>query len=96
MNKQTILQKLQALKPQLQQEYGVSELALFGSYSRDEQTSESDIDIMVDFDRPVGIEYLDVVYLLQAAFKEIPVQVVSKAAIKPKYYNRLKEDLLYA
>lgn len=96
MNKQTILQKLQSLKPQLQQEYGVSELALFGSYSRDEQTAESDIDIMVDFNMPIGIEYFDVIYLLQEAFKEVSVQVVSKAAIKPKYYNRLKEDLLYA
>ena len=96
MNKQSILQTLQSLKPVLQQEYGLSELALFGSYSRDEQTAESDIDIMVDFDKPVGIEYLDVVYLLQNAFKEVPVQVVSKGAIKPKYYDRLKEDLLYA
>ena len=96
MDKQTILQKLQLLKPHLQQEYGLSELALFGSYSRGEQTAESDIDVMVDFNRPIGIEYLDVVYLLQEAFREIPVQVVSKGAIKPKYYNRLKEDLLYA
>ena len=96
MNKQTILQKLQSLKPGLQQQYGLSELALFGSYSRDEQTTESDIDVMVDFNKPIGIEYLDVVYLLQDAFKEAVVQVVSKGAIKPKYYNRLKEDLLYA
>jgi len=96
MNKGTILQTLQSLKPVLQQEYGLSELALFGSYSRDEQTAESDIDILVDFDRPIGIEYLDVVYLLQSAFKETPVQVVSKGAIELKYYDRLKEDLLYA
>ena len=96
MDKQTILQTLQSLKPRLQEKYGLSELALFGSYSRGEQTTESDIDIIVDFNKPVGIEYLDVVYLLQEAFKEVPVQVVSKGAIKPKYYERLKEDLLYA
>jgi len=96
MNKEAILQTLQSLKPKLQQEYGLSELALFGSYSSDEQTAESDIDILVDFDKPIGIEYLDVVYLLQKAFREVPVQVVSKGAIKPKYYDRLKEDLLYA
>jgi predicted nucleotidyltransferase len=96
MDKQTILQTLQSLKPRLQEEYGLSELALFGSYSRGEQTAESDIDIMVDFNKPVGIEYLDVVYMLQEAFKDVPVQVVSKGAIKPKYYDRLKADLLYA
>lgn len=96
MNKQFILQKLRAIKPVLNQKYGVSELALFGSYSRDEQTSESDVDIMVDFDKPVGIEFFDVVYLLKDLFESAEVQIVSKKAIKEKYYNRLKEDLLYA
>lgn len=96
MNKQFILQKLRTLKPALQEKYGVSELALFGSYSRDEQTSESDIDIMIDFNKPVGIEFLDVVYLLKDTFKSVEVQVVSKKGIKEKYSNRLKEDLLYA
>ncbi|MBD0331551.1 MAG: nucleotidyltransferase domain-containing protein [Chitinophagaceae bacterium] len=82
MDKQTILQKLQGLKPMLQEKYGVSELALFGSYSRDEQTGNSDIDIMVDFSKPIGIEYLDVVYLIREAFDDVPVQVVAKKAIK--------------
>ncbi len=57
MNKQTILQKLRTSKPILIRKYGLSELALFDSYSRDEQTNESDIDIMVDFSVPIGIEY---------------------------------------
>ncbi len=96
MDKQFILQKLRTLKPALQEKYGVSELALFGSYSRDEQTHESDIDIMIDFYKPVGIEFLDVVYLLKDEFTSVEVQVVSKKAIKEKYYNRLKQDLLYA
>lgn len=97
MDKHFILQKLRSLKPQLQEKYGVSELALFGSYSRDTQIAgSSDIDIMVDFSPPIGIEYLDVVYLLKDAFETIDVQVVSKNAIKEKYYERLKDDLLYA
>ena len=96
MDKQFILQKLRSLKPALQEKYGVNELALFGSYSRDEQTKESDIDIMVDFSKPIGIEFLDVVYLLKEEFKAAEVQVVSKKGIREKYYDRLKQDLLYA
>lgn len=96
MDKQFILQKLRTLKPVLYEKYGVSELALFGSYSRDEQTHESDIDIMIDFYKPVGIEFLDVVYLLKDEFTSVEVQVVSKKAIREKYYDRLKKDLLYA
>jgi len=71
-------------------------LALFGSYSRNEQTPESDIDIMVDFNKAVGIDFLDVVYLLEDAFEKTGVQVVSKKGIKTQYYNRLKHDLIYA
>lgn len=96
MDKNFILQKLRAVKPLLKENYGVSDLALFGSYSRDEQTEDSDIDIMVDFSSPIGIEYMDVVYLLQEQFKAVQVQVVSKKAIREKYYDRLKNDLLYA
>lgn len=91
-----ILQKLRMLKPILQQNYGLSEIALFGSYSRDEQTQESDIDIMVDFSNPIGIEYFDLVYALNDAFKNSSVQVVTKKGIKQKYFDRLKQDLLYA
>lgn len=51
---------------------------------------------MVDFDKPVGIEFFDVVYLLKDLCEFTEVQIVSKKAIKEKYYNRLKKDLLYA
>ncbi len=95
MDKVVILQKLRKLKPIFQQNYGLSEIALFGSYSRDEQKEESDIDIMVDFSNPIGIEYFDLVYALNDAFKNSKVQVVSKKGIKPKYFDRLKQDLLY-
>ena len=80
----------------LQEKYSISELALFGSYSRDEQTGSSDIDIMVDFSKPIGIEYLDLVYQIKEAFEDVQVEVVAKNAIKKKYYDRLKQDLLYA
>ncbi len=96
MDKLIILQKLRKLKPMLQQNYRLSEIALFGSYSRDLQTQESDIDIMVDFGTPIGIEYFDLVYALNDAFKNSKVQVVSKKGIKEKYFDRLKQDLLYA
>ena len=95
MDKLKILQKLRKLKPVLQENYGLSEIALFGSYSRDEQTMESDIDIMVDFSTPIVIEYFDLVYTLNDTFKNNKVQVVSKKGIKQKYFDRLKQDLVY-
>jgi len=96
MNKQLIIQQLKEVKPVLSQKYGITELALFGSYSRDEETEISDIDIMVNYESPMGLNYFDMVYELENIFKEKRIQVVSKAGIKQKYFDRIKQDLIYA
>lgn len=57
MDKNQIIQKLKTIKPVLQEKYGVYELALFGSYSRDEQTAASDIDIMVAYKKKWGCSF---------------------------------------
>ncbi len=47
---EAIKNKLEALKPTLQNEYHITELGIFGSYVRGEQTENSDVDILVEFD----------------------------------------------
>ena len=96
MDKQLIIQQLKKVKPFLSEKYGLTELALFGSYSRNEETDLSDIDILVDYQNPMGLKYFDMVYDLEDLFKEKKVQVVSKGGIKPKYFERIKYDLIYA
>ena len=41
--------------PELERDYGVASLALFGSYVRGEQQEGSDLDVLVDFSRPIGM-----------------------------------------
>jgi predicted nucleotidyltransferase len=46
-------------RAELTTEFGVASLALFGSVVRDEATSASDVDVLVEFDgRPVGLFHL--------------------------------------
>ena len=52
MNRDEVLNMLRAHKPILSQRFGVAELALFGSFARDEATDTSDVDILVRFDGP--------------------------------------------
>ncbi len=49
ISKEAILEMLSAHKPELSG-FGVSALGLFGSYVRDEQTADSDIDLFIDFE----------------------------------------------
>jgi len=42
--------KIETLKPTLQREHHITELGIFGSYVRNEQTEDSDVDVLVEFD----------------------------------------------
>ena len=56
-----IRQILQAQKPYLAEKYGVVEIGVFGSYVRDEQRPDSDIDILIELEDPPRIDLLDLV-----------------------------------
>ena len=52
MNRAEVLDILRTHKPTLAERFGVTELALFGSFARDEATDKSDIEILVRYDGP--------------------------------------------
>ena len=55
----TIQNILRQVKPHLAAKYHINTLGLFGSIVRDDFSANSDIDILVDFRRPIGIEFID-------------------------------------
>ena len=55
MTRDDILAKLRELKPWLESQ-GVARVRLFGSYARDEARPDSDVDLLVDFSKPMGLE----------------------------------------
>jgi predicted nucleotidyltransferase len=91
---QYIKLKLSLLKPMLEKQYAVSELGLFGSYVRNEQNDQSDIDILVDFKRPIGIEFVDLADLLEKEL-DLKVDLVSRNGIKPKYFSAIQPEIVY-
>ena len=74
--------------------YHVSELGLFGSVVRSDFSPESDIDIIVDFSQPIGIEFVDLADELEAKLKR-KVDLVSRKGIKPQYFNAIQTELIY-
>lgn len=73
---------LKEKKQYLLEKFHVSRIGVFGSYSRNEHTDESDIDILVEFSRPVGFEFLDLKEYLETLFNK-PVDLVTINALKP-------------
>lgn len=81
-------------KNQLFRKYGLKQLAIFGSYARNEQQAQSDIDILVDFERPIGIEFIDLAEELEGIL-HAKVDLVSKNGVKPKYLQSITGELKY-
>ena len=72
----------------------MSRLALFGSYARGDQQPDSDVDILVDVDPSVGLEFV----LLAEQIEQLiglPVELVSRRAIKPSHMKYIESDLIY-
>lgn len=86
---------LQRLKPFLANKYHVSLLGLFGSIVRDDYSpASSDIDIIVDFNQPIGVEFIDLAELIEKELKK-KVDLVSKKGIKSKYLSQIEPEIVY-
>ncbi len=96
LTKEQVMEKLKEIKPLLVQKYHLTELALFGSYARNEQTEHSDIDIMVDYEHKTYKGFLNSIDEIELLFPGIEVQAATKGGIKPKYFEAIKPDLTYA
>lgn len=59
MTRDEVLAKLRELKPWLA-EKGIGEVRLFGSYARNEARADSDIDLLVEITKPLGLEFFGI------------------------------------
>ncbi len=84
-----IEKKLTKLKPTLTNVYNVDKIGYFGSFARNEQTDNSDIDIIVSFKKPLGWAFFDLQELLEKELKR-KVDLVTFNALK----EQLKEGIL--
>ncbi|MDC4203785.1 MAG: nucleotidyltransferase family protein [Candidatus Manganitrophus sp.] len=82
--KTEILQILRATKPELTARYNVKTIGIFGSVARDETHGQSDIDVLVEFEPPIGLfKFLELEELLSERLGG-KVDLVSKKALKPE------------
>jgi predicted nucleotidyltransferase len=81
--------KLRQLKPELTDKFHVSKIGYFGSFANDNQTDKSDLDLLVEFTKPIGWEFFTLERFLEQAFG-MRVDLVTKNALK----ERVKETIL--
>ncbi len=77
----------------LKEKYSVSEIGVFGSYVRGEQKKKSDLDILVEFERPVGFfKFLELEEYL-GEITGVKVDLVTKKALKPRIGKHILREV---
>ena len=76
----------------LNTEYGVSKIGIFGSITKGTITEESDLDIVVEFKRPIGFKFIQLVEYLEKLFGK-KVDVITKDGIKNIRVKEVAADI---
>ena len=80
-------------KPVLKDKYNISILGIFGSYIRNEQAGDSDLDILVDFTAPISLfDFVDMEQELSELLG-VKVDLVSRNALKPYIGKRILDEV---
>lgn len=95
MKKSEALELIQAHKAHLAREYGVTDLAVFGSVARGDAGADSDIDILVGFDGPAtSRRYFGVQFYLEDLL-DCPVDLVTQKALRPELRPYITKEAVY-
>jgi uncharacterized protein len=91
---ETIKRILSTQKAELKRKFKVKTIGVFGSYVRGEQKRKSDVDVLVEFEEPIGLfEFVDLENYLSDLLG-VKVDLVSKKALKPHIGERILEEVV--
>jgi len=65
LTRKDILQRLRDILPYLRERYGVERIAIYGSFAKGEARRGSDVDILVELTRPLGLDFVDLAHYLE-------------------------------
>ncbi len=92
----SIIDVLAEAKPYLRERYNVREIGIFGSYARGEQGPESDVDILVELDEPIGWDVVDKKEDLERMLG-LPVDLAIKGEVarRPQLMRAVEAETVY-
>lgn len=95
ITREHILEFLKQHHNEFHERFSVNSIGLFGSYVRNEAVSGSDIDLLVEFERPTFDHYMDLKFFLEDQF-QCPVDLVMADCVKPRLRPYISQEVVYA
>ena len=95
---QQVTQMLRQQLPYLSSEYGITRLGIFGSYAKGVAQEQSDIDLVAEFQTPLGLRFVEFTDYLEQLF-QAPVDVLTPAGIQAirnaNVAKEIQESIVY-
>lgn len=92
LTRQQITDVLRQQYPYLMATYGVKRIGLFGSYAKGTPHEQSDVDLVAEFNTPIGLKFIEFTEYLEHLFG-VPVDVLTPAGIQGIRNARVAKDI---
>ena len=95
MDKQVVLTKLKERIEEIRQRFSVRNLSIFGSIARGESTDDSDVDVLVVFDREGSFDlFMDLKFYLEDLLG-VKIDLVTDKALRPQIRRAIEQELIH-
>ena len=86
--------KLKSVKPYLKEEFGIKQIGYFGSFAKGDYHNDSDLDILVTFNRKIGWKYFDLQDYLESAIGR-KVDLVTERSLRKQWKQAILQQVKY-
>jgi predicted nucleotidyltransferase len=93
-NREDIFQILSEVKPQLQRDFSLNSIGVFGSFAKNEYNENSDLDILIETSKPIGWKLLSLQIYLEKLIN-IKVDLTTKNALKSQLKDEILNSVIY-
>jgi predicted nucleotidyltransferase len=98
LTREDLLRRLRENYPELSGQFGVRRIGLFGSFANETANAASDVDLIVDFDRPIGLRFVELVEYLETLLGR-RVDVLTSAGLRgirlPAVAKQIEESVVH-
>jgi hypothetical protein len=96
LSKNDIINLIKAEKSFLKENFGVVNIGLFGSYAKDQQTPDSDIDFLVEFAEP-RFDWIAGLNIYMEKKFDRKIEIIRKCSLdKSRFFERIEQEIIYA
>ena len=93
-----VIEKIKTNYQYLAAEFGVKRIGVFGSVAKKLDSDESDIDLIVEFEKPIGLKFVDLAEYLEGLFGR-KVDILTEDGVNnirvKRVLEKIKEDIIY-